>query len=188
MTAAAQLCGAFALILSFALLCQRRLRMAVWLCAAQALLVALAAGLQATLPLALFALAAFALNGLALPLALLRAGHRADGQPGVAPPVMVLPALLLVAVAVAVAMRLGIGTRTAALAVALSIVLLGLLRSAGTPSLGLLSAQNGFILAAGAIPGLPPLALAVVAVPCVPALMMALDWLRRFDRREAAPP
>jgi len=188
MTGAAQLCGALALLLSFALLCQRRLRMSVWLCAVQALLVALAMGLQGTLPLALFALLAFALNGLALPLALLRAGDRTGGQPGVTPPVMILLAVLLVAVAVAVAMRLGIGTRTETLAVALSILLLGLLGIAGTPSLGLLSAQNGFILAAGAIPGLPPEALAVVAVPCLPALMIALAWLRRFDRREAAPP
>lgn len=188
MIGAAQLCGALALILSFALLFQRRLRMSVWLCAVQALLVALAIGLQGALPLALFALAAFALNGLALPLALLRGGDRAGGQPGFAPPVAVLLAVVLVAVAVAVAMRLGIGPRTETLAVALSILLLGLLRIAGTPSLGLLSAQNGFILAAGVIPGLPPEALALVALPCVPALMIALAWLRRFDRPDAAPP
>jgi len=187
-TGAAQLCGALALLLSFALLCQRRLRMSVCLCVVQALLVALATGLQGTLPLALFALLAFGLNGLVLPLALLRIGDRADRQPGFGAPALALLAVVLVAVAVAVAMRLGTGTRTEALAVALSIVLLGLLRITGTSALGLLSAQNGLILAAGAIPGLPPLVLAIVAVPCLPALMVALAWLRRFDRLDAAPP
>ena len=188
MISAAQLCGALALLLSFALLHAWRLRTAVRLCAVQTLLVALVAGLQGTVPLVLFALLAFGLTGLALPLALRRVGDRAGSQPGFGAPALALLAVVLVAVAVAVAMRLGAGTRPEALAVALSIVLLGLLRSTGTASLGLLSAQNGLILAAGAIPGLPPLALAIVAVPCVPALMIALAWPRRFDRREAAPP
>jgi len=186
-TGAAQLCGALALLLSFALLCQRRRRTSVCLCAVQALLVSLAAGLQGTLPLALFATVAFVLNGLALPFALLRIGDRSGRQPSFGPPALALLAVALVAVAVAVAMRLGTGTRTETLAVALSIMLLGLLQITRTPSLGLLSAQNGLILAAGAVPGLPPLALAVVAVPCVPALMVALVWLRRFDRLEAEP-
>jgi hypothetical protein len=55
-----------------------------------------------------------------------------------------------------------------------SVVVLGLLLAArGIPVFGLLSAQNGLVIIASAIPGLSLVSELVVAVPLVPAIMLA---------------
>ena len=69
-------------------------------------------------------------------------------------------------------------------AVGVSVALLGLLlvvvRShALAPALGLLSSQNGLVLVAGAHPHVSLPAALAVAVPLVPALVLADHWLRR---------
>ena len=69
-------------------------------------------------------------------------------------------------------------------AVGVSVALLGLLlllvRShALAPALGLLSSQNGLVLVAGAHPHMSLPAAVAVAVPLVPALVLADNCLRR---------
>ena len=69
-------------------------------------------------------------------------------------------------------------------AVGVSVTLLGLLlivaRShALAPALGLLSSQNGLVLVAGAHPDVSLPAALAVAVPLIPALVLADHWLRR---------
>jgi hydrogenase-4 membrane subunit HyfE len=61
----------------------------------------------------------------------------------------------------------------------LGLSLIGLRSHALLPVVGLLSSQNGIVLVAAAQPALArPMALAV-AVPLVPALVLAESWLRR---------
>jgi len=76
------------------------------------------------------------------------------------------------------------------LALGLSILLLGLLLLALRshpllPALGLVSSQNGVVLAACAIHGLPLSALVLAAVPLVPALVVASVWLH--DENQPCP-
>jgi len=47
------------------------------------------------------------------------------------------------------------------------------------PALGLLSSQNGLVLVAGALSDVSLPAAVAVAVPLVPALVLAESWLRR---------
>jgi hypothetical protein len=141
-------------------------------------------------PLALAGLLAFALNGVALPFAL----RRSIGAPAPAPTIATGPpigvalvaAAGLAAISLALSIRLDMGSRSEVFAPALSIVLLGLLRTAigslhNAASLGLLASQNGALLAAAAIPDLPPLALLIAALPVVPALVAASGWLPSPD-------
>ena len=73
----------------------------------------------------------------------------------------------------------GIGGSAAA---GVSVTLLGLLlivlRSHAL-SVGMLSSQNGLVLVASAHPDISQAAALVVAVPLVPALVLADSWLRR---------
>jgi hydrogenase-4 membrane subunit HyfE len=137
---------------------------------------------------AFLALVAFALSGVAIPLVL----QRVLDRPGMAPAIVMrggniatwIAALVLLVAAVATFTQVRVGGATDALVFGASIALLGLLLVARRPhplmpALGLLSAQNGFILAAGATADVPLPALLVIVVPLVPALLAANAWLRQ---------
>ncbi len=169
--------GAAALLLSIGLLCARWIDTAVWLCALQA---ALAAILLDEVSAA-FALLAFALNGIALPVAVARMNSaelltlRGNALVSWAGATVVLLA------AVACMTKVGTGGTVAA---GTSVALLGLLlvkvrSNTLAPALGLLSSQNGLVLVAGAHPGVSLPAALAVAIPLVPALVLAENWLRR---------
>jgi len=160
--------GDAALLLSIGLLCVRRIGVAMVLCALQA--VSAAASFCAMRPW--MALLGLALNGIALPLAIIRAERTtlAAGKDLVA----WLPAI---AVPVASAELL-----TGPVAAGMSVVLLGLLlalRSPAAPEIGFLSSQNGLVLVGAAHPDLPLSAAVAVALPLLPALLVANAWLRR---------
>ncbi|MGC1411183.1 MAG: hypothetical protein WA864_19855 [Acetobacteraceae bacterium] len=167
--------GAAALLLSVALLCVRRIDTAVQICALQALCTAVALGEAA----AVVAVLAFALNGVMLPLVLVRMN-------GASMPALRGNALLVGAVAMAllvvilsVAAKLGAGEVVAAgVSVTLLGVLLAVSRSDGWAVLGLLSSQNGLVLVAGANSDLSRMAVLAVAVPLVPGLVLAGMRLR----------
>ncbi len=100
---------------------------------------------------------------------------------------------VLVAASVAGMMRVADGENFEPLALGMSVLLLGLLLPAVRshrllPALGLLSAQNGVVLAAGAIPDLPLSMLLIAVVPLVPSLAIASLWLRERTRPAVAPP
>jgi hypothetical protein len=111
---------------------------------------------------------ALALNAIAMPVALWLIVDRDSAMPPVAWSSWLVAVVLLV-VATAAFRQPGDG-----LALGVSVVLLGLLLAArGVPAFGLLSAQSGLVLAASAIPRLSLLSGLVVAVPLVPAIMLA---------------
>jgi hydrogenase-4 component E len=193
--------GALALTLSFATLFARRIAAVLALCTLQAVWVALAAGAQGwarqDASLCLAALLAFALNGLALPLALRRLAARASTRPSIGRRYGSVPAVTaafaLVAASLAGAMRLADGEPFELLALGMSVMLLGVLPLAARahrllPALGLLSSQNGVVLAACAVPGLPASILLLAAAPLVPSLVVIDLWLDDRSRLAVAPP
>jgi hydrogenase-4 component E len=166
-----------------------------------AVAVALAAGAQGwarqDASLCVAALLTFAFNGLVLPLALRRLIERANKGSSIRWrckfTASTAAAFALVAASITAAMRLVDGEEFELLALGMSILLLGLLLVAVRshrllPALGLLSSQNGVVLTAGAIPGLPLSALLLAAIPLVPSLAVASLWLRDRNRLAAAPP
>jgi hydrogenase-4 component E len=201
MTGIAALGGALALSLSFVVLFARRIGALLRICMLQALAAGVAAGAQGwarhDVSLCIAALLAFALNGLALPLALRRLIERAATPAPVrwrcGFAASTAAAFALVAASVARAMRLADGQQFDLLVLGMSILLLGLLLLAVRshrmlPALGLLSSQNGVVLAACVIPG-PPLSLLLVTViPLVPSVALASLWLRDRTRLAVAPP
>jgi len=158
-----------ALLLSIGLLCARRIGTATRLCALQGLCAAAALGGTDVAT----ALLAGALNGIALPAALARSD-------GAAPLGVRGRAVLSWAAVVALLLATNAAVAPAGVAVALlGLSLIGLRSHALLPVVGLLSSQNGIVLVAAAQPALArPMALAV-AVPLVPALVLAESWLRR---------
>jgi hydrogenase-4 component E len=201
MTGAAGLAGAMALSLSFVLLFAERIDTVLRVCGLQAMAAAVAMGAQGwaehAAPLCFAALLVFALNGMVLPLVLRRLIARANiplvagWRSGFA--ISAVAAAVLVAVPVAGAMRLTQSGQFDPLALGLTILLLGLLILALRwhpllPALGLLSSQNGVVLAACAIPGLPLPALILATVPLVPALVVASVWPHDGNRQALTPP
>lgn len=199
MTGAAQWAGALALLLSFALMYARTSGVALRICALQGLSAVLAAGVQAWAQAAtqagLVVMLAAALNGVAMPLVLQRLTDRPGAKPiprknhGVRASVA---AVALVTISVVVATRVLPGTDAPIFAGGLSILLLGLLLAAvrptrNMPAFGLLSAQNGMVLAASVVPGLPTFTFLACVIPLVPGLLAADMWLRRADRPRVAP-
>ena len=169
--------GAAVLLLSIGLLWARRIDTAVRLCALQAVFAAASLGEAALGP----ALLAVALNGLALPVALARSNGATLLTLRGGAVVSWAAALVLLLVTVAGFSRPGTGGMAA---VGVSVALLGLLlilvRShALAPALGLLSSQNGLVLVAGAHPHVSLPAALAVALPLVPALVLADNCLRR---------
>jgi hypothetical protein len=169
--------GAAALLLSIGLLCVRRSETAGWLCALQALVAAAPLGEAAPA----IALGAALLNGVALPLAVVRLGGTTVATTRTNPVMSGGATLVLVTATGAVFARVG---GSGLVAAAVSVTLLGLWlivvrADALAPAIGLLSAQNGLVLVAGAHPDLSLPAALAVAVPAVPALVVADRWLRR---------
>jgi hypothetical protein len=185
MIGAAQWLGPCVLLLSIALLYVRRLETALPVCVLQSLLAAAALGAHGWEPAGV-ALLAFGLTGAAIPLALRRLMSRSHmplaigSRDSVAP---WLPGMLLLAVTVVVLGQFRPAVPGEALVLGASVVLLGLLMAAQAshplaPSFGVLASQNGMLLVASAIPALPLPVLVVVALPVLPALLVADRWLR----------
>ncbi|HEY2620899.1 MAG TPA: hypothetical protein VGI78_26415 [Acetobacteraceae bacterium] len=169
--------SAAALLLSIGLLWARRIDTATQLCALQALSAAVSLGQVAPT----VAILAFALNGVALPLAIARLHGATMLQARGAALLSWTVALALMALTgMAFA---GVGT-DGLVAAGASVALLGLLLIAFrahplAPVLGFLSSQNGLVMLAGAQSELAlPTALAV-ALPLVPALVLAESWQRQ---------
>jgi hydrogenase-4 component E len=186
-TAAASLTGALALALSVALLCVQRISTAVIICAVQALLAAAALAALHWQPAAIAALA-FALNGVALPLAMQRLAHRPTRSHIIAARHSAagfwLATAILLTITVAAFTQIKPTSPNDTLALGSSIVLLGLLLIAQRshplmPVLGLLSSQNGVLLVASATPDLPLSARLIVILPLLPGLVLANTWLRQ---------
>ncbi len=170
--------GAIALLLALALLCRLRAATALLLTVAQSAVVAIAAIVQGAasdaIPVALAGVVGLALNA-AVPFVVLHRRPAVDARSG-STGVVLMAAAGLTAVAIALGNHLDTGPHGQLIGLALSILLIGLLRAAlsASPSaaaLGLLASQNGMLLAAAAMPDLPPLALLAAAMPIVPALV-----------------
>jgi hydrogenase-4 component E len=200
-TGVAASAGALALSLSFATIFLGQFAAALRICVVQALVIALAAVAQGwalhSASLCIAALLIFALNGIALPLALRRVIGRAIVPRSIAWrcgfAASAAAAVVLVAASVAAAMRLTQGEQFELLASGMSILLLGFLLLALRshpllPALGLLASQNGMLLAACVIPGLPPSALLLAAIPLVPAIVVASVCLHDGRRPDLASP
>lgn len=158
-----------ALLLSVGLLSVRRTEAALWISAAQGLCAAgaLAAAGSPIAPVALL------LNAAAVPLAsqLVLEDRLPDPPPR---------RLWLLAVCLLLVAAVGFGKFGNGIASGVTVVLLGLLLAARSAApVGLLSAQNGVVLVAAAIPDLPTESTLSATVPLLPALLLAHAWLRR---------
>jgi hydrogenase-4 membrane subunit HyfE len=201
MTAAAGFGAAAALALSCALLFAARIDAALRACSWQAVAVAVAAGAQglavrsAAPPVA--AVLALALNAFALPLVLRQAVARASMSEAIArrrgAAISMAALAVLAAAAMIAALPLTRIAHVELLAPGLAMLLVGLaviaLRSHSTvPALGLLSAQNGILLTACSAPDLTLPILLLAAIPLVPALIIAGDWLLGRDHPASTAP
>jgi hydrogenase-4 component E len=200
MTGIAALAGALALSMSFATLFTRRIDGVLRACVLQALAAGVAAGAQGwarhDAPLGVAALLAVALNGLVLPLAVRRITERAATPSSVrwrcGFAASAAAGFALVAASVATVLRQADGEQSELLALGMAILVLSLLLLAVRshrllPALGLLSSQNGVVIAACAIPGLPMSVLLLAAVPLVPSLAVVSLWLHDRNRLAVAP-
>lgn len=167
----AHLLGALVLVLSFGLLYQRRLTSIIGLYAVQSVVLAVAAAwqgwVQASAHLYVTALIALVAKGVVIPLALrnivfrLRIERSADAALGVFPSMALGVAVTALSILVVLPTTVESQTLTREdLALALSVVMLGLLgmitrRSALTQVIGFMSMENGLILAAVGLPGMP---------------------------------
>jgi hydrogenase-4 component E len=167
----AHLLGGALLVLSFALLYQRRVSALITIYALQALVLAAAAAwqgwVQGEVDLYLTGLITLAAKGVAIPMALRRIVRRLDVHRSIETALGVFPSMVLGVLLVALAILVVLPTTLAAqaltredLALALSVVLLGVLmmisrRSALTQTIGFLSMENGLILAAVGVTGMP---------------------------------
>ena len=167
----AHLFGGGMLLLSFMLLYQRRVAAVINALAVQGAILACAAGWQGWVQeapqLYLTALIALAAKAVLIPLALRVLIRRLDLDRGVDTAMGVGPSLIagvaLVALAILVVLPITTGVRAIAredLALALSVVLLGMLmmitrRNAILQVVGLMSLENGLIIAAVGVAGMP---------------------------------
>lgn len=197
----AHLLGAGALVLSFVLLYQRRVGAMINAYAAQAWVLAAAAfwqgWVQGAPQLHLTGLLTLAANGLAIPLALhaivrrLRIERSIDAAMGVFASMALGVFMVALSIMVVLPVTLHAGSLTREdLALALSVVLLGLLvlisrRSALTQVIGVLSLENGLILAAVGVEGMPLVVeLATAALVVLAFMVFGVFFFRlraRFD-------
>ncbi len=197
----AHLLGGAVLVLSFGLLYQRRVNAVINLYALQALVLTAAAAwqgwVQGSVHLYLTAAITLAAKGIAIPLALhaivrrLDIRRAVDTAPGIFP-IMIL-GVALVALSIVVVLPTTAQSQVLTredLTTALSVVLLGLLmmitrRSALTQVIGFLSLENGLILAAIAVPGMPMVVeLSAAVLVLVAAFVFGVFFFRireRFD-------
>ncbi len=176
----AHLLGAAVLVLSFGLLYQRRLTSIIAIYALQSVVLAIAATwqgwVQDSAHLYVTALIALCAKGVAIPLALrnivfrLRIERSVDAALGVFPSMALGVAVATLSILVVLPNTIESETLTREdLALALSVVMLGLLsmitrRSALTQVIGFMSMENGLILAAVGLPGMPLIVELSVAV------------------------
>jgi hydrogenase-4 component E len=202
----AHLLGAGVLVLSFMLLYQRRVSAVIDTYAAQALALAAAAAwqgwVQAAPQLYLTAAITLGAKGFLLPLALRRMVRRLAIHRAVETALGIFPSMVLGVALVALAILVVLPTTLAAqaltredLALALSVVLLGVLmmitrRNALTQTIGFLSLENGLILAAVGVAGLPLVVeLSVAVLVLVAFTLSGIFFFRireRFDSLDAS--
>ena len=203
----AHLLGGAMLLLSFVLLYQRRVAAVINAFAAQGALLALAAAWQGWVQgapgLYLTALIAFAAKTVAIPLALRALVRRLDLHRTVETALGIGPSLMaggaMVALAILVVLPITAGTARAIaredLALALSVVLLGMLmmitrRNAILQVVGLMSLENGLILAAVGVAGMPLVVelstAALVLMAFVVAGVFVFQIRERFDTVDIA--
>jgi hydrogenase-4 component E len=195
------LLGATALVLSFALLYQRRITSVINTYGAQAMVLAAAAAwqgwVQGAPELYVTALLTFVAKGMIIPIALHRIVRRLQIQRSIETALGVFPAMALGVALVVLAIMVVLPTTTQALALAredlalsLSVVLMGLLvminrRTALTQVIGFLSLENGLILAAISIAGMPLVVeLAFAVLVMLVAVVFGVFFFRiraRFD-------
>ena len=195
------LLGGAVLLLSFVLLYQRRIGAVINAFAMQGTLLAFAAAwaahAQGAPGLYLTALLALAVKGVLIPLALHRLVlelnlHRTvETALGIGP--SMIAGVALVGLSILVALPATEGARALArenLALAMSVVLLGMLmmitrRNAISQVIGLLSLENGLILAAVGVAGMPLVVelstAALVLMVAVVAAVFAFQIRERFD-------
>lgn len=189
------------LLLSFVLLYQRRIGAVINAFGTQGTLLALAAAWQAHAQgapgLYLTALLAFAAKGVLIPLALHRLVRQLDLHRTVETALGIGPSMVagvgLVGLSILVVLPATEGARALAredLALALSVVLLGMLmmitrRNAISQVIGLMSLENGLILAAVGVAGMPLVVelstAALVLMVAVVAGVFAFQIRERFD-------
>lgn len=197
----AHLLGGAMLLISFVLLYQRRVPAVINALAAQGALLAAAAAwqgwMQGAPQLYLTAIIALAAKAVLIPLALRALVRRLDLHRTVETALGIGPSLIagvaLVALAILVVLPVTAGARAIAredLALALSVVLLGMLmmitrRNAILQVVGLMSMENGLILAAVGVAGMPLVVelstAALVLVAFVVAGVFVFQIRERFD-------
>jgi hydrogenase-4 component E len=197
----AHLLGAIALVLSFALLYQRRITSVINTYGAQATVLAAAAAwqgwVQSAPELYLTALLTLAAKGIVIPIALHRIVRRLHIERSIETALGVFPSMALggglVALAILVVLPNTVDSQTLTredLAMSLSVVLLGLLvminrRTALTQVIGFLSLENGLILAAISVAGMPLVVeLAFAVLVMLVAAVFGIFFFRiraRFD-------
>jgi hydrogenase-4 component E len=200
----AHLLGAGVLVLSFGLLYQRRTNSVVNIYAAQAVLLAAAAAwqgyAQGAAQLYITALITLGAKGIAIPFAMHAMIRRLNIQRSVEPALGVFPSMAmgvaLVALAILVVLPVTFESHALTredLALALSVVLLGQLvmisrRTAMTQVIGFMSLENGLILAAVSVAGMPLIVeLSVAVLILVAFTVFGIFFFRireRFDSLE----
>ncbi|WP_043335872.1 hydrogenase-4 component E [Belnapia moabensis] len=194
----AHLLGGGMLLLSFMLLYQRRVAAVVSVLAAQGAVLALAAAwqgfVQGAPQLYLTALIAAVAKAGLIPLALrwmirrLALARGVDAALGIGPSLMA--GVALVALAIMVALPITTGAQALAredLAIALSVVLLGMLmmitrRNAILQVVGLMSLENGLVLAAVGIAGMP--LVVELSIAALVMLVLVVAGVVVFQMRE----
>lgn len=192
----AHLLGGLILVLSFALLARRRLPAIITLYGVQAAILAGAAAWQAwvqgTPGLYLTALATLLVKGVAMPIALRRRLGQRDLRSDIDPGLGVFPTLAigvaLVALAALAVLPMTVSapaTTREDLALSLSVVLLGMLmmvtrRTAPGQVVGFLSLENGLILAAIGVSGMPMLVEMSVAALVLAAFLVLVALMRQM--------
>ena len=199
---AAHLLGGAMLVLSFVLLYQRRVSAVVNTYAVQAWFLAAAAAWQAHVQDAphLYATAAIAAlaKGVAIPLALHRIIRRLDIHRSIETALGVFPSMVAGVLLAALAILVVLPTTPSSqaltredLALALSVVLIGLLsmitrRNALTQVVGFMSLENGLILAAVGVAGMPLLVeLSVAFLVMVAFIVFGVFFFRIRERFES---
>ena len=202
----AHLLGGAVLLLSFVLLYQRRIGAVINAFATQGTLLALAAAwaahAQGAPGLYLTALLAFVAKGVLIPFALHAIVRRLDLHRTVETALGIGPSLVAGVALVALSILVVLPSTAAApalaredLALALSVVLLGMLmmitrRNAISQVIGLLSLENGLILAAIGVAGMPLVVelstAALVLMVAVVAAVFAFQIRERFDTLDTA--
>lgn len=189
--------GGMLLLCGLWLLVQRRLAGMIGLYQLQSLLLAAAAAwqgiAQAEAGLVLTGIITLAAKGLVLPCVLREIVRRFGLARAVERTLPVAPTLLLGVGVIGIAMLVvppgpagGLPLARADLALALAVVLLGLLvmvsrRTALAQIIGFLAAENGLVLAAIAMPGLPFVAAGSVALLVLPACLAGGVFLLRIQ-------